>query len=71
MNYSMANTLREAQIAIESWRRHFNAIRPDESLGYKPPAPAVFVQAFTAWPAALHQPAPPATLPVGQRPTLN
>jgi putative transposase len=64
-------TLREAQIAIESWRRHFNAIRPDESLGYKPPAPEVFVQAFAAWPAALHQPAPPATLPLGQRPTLN
>jgi transposase InsO family protein len=64
-------TLREAQIVIESWRRHFNAIRPHESLGYKPPAPEVFVQAFAAWPAALRQPAPPATLPLAQRPTLN
>jgi putative transposase len=64
-------TLREAQIVIESWRRHFNAIRPYESLGYKPPAPEVFVQAFAAWPAALRQPAPPATLPLAQRPTLN
>ena len=36
-------TLREAQIIIESWRRHFNTIRPHESLGYKPPAPEVFV----------------------------
>jgi len=36
-------TLREAKIVIESWRRHFNAIRPHESLGYKPPAPEVFV----------------------------
>jgi transposase InsO family protein len=36
-------TLREAKIIIESWRRHFNAIRPHESLGYKPPAPEVFV----------------------------
>ena len=46
-------TLREAQIVIESWRRHFNTIRPHESLGYKPPAPEVFVPAFAAWPAAL------------------
>jgi len=50
-------TLREAQIVIESWRRHFNAIRPHESLGYKPPAPEVFVPAFAAWPAALRRPA--------------
>ena len=32
-------TLREAQIVIESWRRHFNTIRPHASLGYKPPPP--------------------------------
>ncbi len=64
-------TLREAQIIIESWRRHFNTIRPHESLGYKPPAPEVFVPAFAAWPAALRRPAPPATLPLAQRPTLN
>src|SRR5271154_986112 len=46
-------TLREAQIIIESWRRHYNTIRPHQSLGYKPPAPEVFVPAFAAWPAAL------------------
>src|SRR4249919_2401695 len=55
-------TLREAQIVIESWRRHFNTNRPHSSLGYKPPAPEVFVPAFAAWPAALRQPASPATL---------
>ena len=55
-------TLREAQIVIESWRRHYNTIRPHASLGYRPPAPEVFVPAFAAWPAALRQPAPPATL---------
>jgi transposase InsO family protein len=27
-------TLREAQILIESWRRHFNTIRPHASFGY-------------------------------------
>jgi hypothetical protein len=46
-------SLREARIVIESWRRHYNTIRPHASLGYKPPAPEVFVPAFAAWPAAL------------------
>jgi putative transposase len=55
-------TLREAQIVIESWRRHFNTIRPHASFGYKPPAPEVFVPAFAAWPAAQRQPASPAML---------
>ena len=55
-------TLREAQIIIESWRRHYNTIRPHASIGYKPPAPEVFLPAFAAWPAALRRPAPPATL---------
>ena len=31
-------TLREAKIVIESWRRHYNAIRPHASLGYRAPA---------------------------------
>src|SRR2546421_11355293 len=39
------------------------------SLGFKPPAPEVFVPAFAAWPAALRRAAPPATL--AKRPTLN
>src|SRR5215208_6591463 len=42
-------TLREAQIVIESWRRHYNAVRPHEALGYKAPAPEVFVPALAAW----------------------
>src|SRR5262245_6922227 len=62
-------SLREARIVIESWRRHYNTIRPHASIGYKPPAPEVFVPAFAAWPAALSQAAPPATL--AKRPTLN
>lgn len=55
---------------IESWRRHYNTVRPHASLGYRPPAPEVFVKAF-AWPAAQPQPAPPAKLPVEQRPTMH
>jgi transposase InsO family protein len=41
------------------------------SLGYRPPAPEVFVPAFAAWPAAQPRPAPLATLQLAQRPTLN
>ena len=69
LNGEIFYTLREAQIVIESWRRHYNAIRPHASLGYKPPAPEVFVPAFAAWPASLPRPAPPATL--AQLPALN
>jgi transposase InsO family protein len=64
-------TLKEAQIVIESWRRHYNAIRPHASLGYRPPAPEVFVPAFAAWPSARPRTAPTATLPLAPRPPLN
>jgi|SRR6516225_8783993 transposase InsO family protein len=62
LNGEIFYTLREAQIVIESWRRHYNTIRPHASIGYKPSAPEVFVPTFAAWPAALRRPAPPATL---------
>ena len=32
-------SLAEAKIIIESWRRHYNAVRPHSSLAYQPPAP--------------------------------
>ena len=64
-------TLREAQIVIESWRRHYNGVRPHASLGYRAPAPEVLVPSFAAWPAAQPRPAPPATLPLAPRPSLN
>src|SRR5213082_1854054 len=64
-------TLREAQIIIESWRRHYNTVRPHASIGYRAPAPEVFVPALAAWPAAQSRPAPPAMLPLALRPTLN
>ena len=41
-------SLAEARIIIESWRRHYNTIRPHGSLDYKPPAPEVFVPAMAA-----------------------
>jgi putative transposase len=64
-------SLREAEILIESWRRHYNAVRPHASLGYRPPAPEVFIPAFAAWPAAPAGSASPATLKLAQRPALN
>ena len=62
-------TLAEAKIVVESWRRHFNTVRPHGSLGYKPPAPEVFIPAMAARAAALsRQPTPPAQAP---RPTVH
>lgn len=39
LNGEIFYTLREAQILVERWRRHYNEVRPHSSLGYKPPAP--------------------------------
>ena len=33
-------SLKEAQVLIEIWHKHYNTIRPHSSLDYKPPAPA-------------------------------
>jgi putative transposase len=59
-------TLKEAQIVIENWRRHYNTIRPHSSLGDKPPAPEAVLG-----PAAQPQPAPPATPAVAPRPIMH
>jgi putative transposase len=40
------NSLREAQVLIEQWRRHYNTARPHSSLGYRPPAPEVVTPAL-------------------------
>ncbi len=39
LNGEIFTTLREAQVLIERWRRHYNTVRPHSSLGYRPPAP--------------------------------
>ncbi|MGO4176008.1 IS3 family transposase [Bosea sp. TAF32] len=62
-------TLAEAKIVVESWRRHFNTLRPHGSLGYKPPAPEVFIPAMTARAAAQPGPATPPALV--SRPTVH
>lgn len=43
LNGEIFFTLREAQILIERWRRHYNTVRPHSALGYQPPAPEVVI----------------------------
>lgn len=57
LNGEIFYTLKEAQIVIENWRRHYNTARPHSSLGYRPPAPEAKV-----WPA---------TKTVTEMPALN
>ncbi len=45
LNGEIFYTLKEAKTVIEVWRRHYNAVRPHSSLGYRPPAPLA-----TVWP---------------------
>ena len=71
LNGEIFYTVREAQIVIESWRPHYNRVRPHASIGYRASAPEVFIPALAAWPAAPPRPAPPAMLALVPRPTLN
>lgn len=66
LNGEIFYTLKEAQVLIESWRRHYNTLRPHSSLGYKPPAPEALV-----WPATQLGPATPATPALALRPVMN
>jgi len=43
LNGEIFFSLAEAQVLIEAWRRHFNAVRPHSSLKYRPPAPEAIV----------------------------
>lgn len=71
LNGEIFYSLREAQIVIESWRRHYNAVRPHASLDYKPPAPEVFVPALAAWPPARATPAPSSTQHLADGDAMN
>jgi transposase InsO family protein len=39
LNRASFTALHEAEVLIENWRRHYNALRPHSSLNYRPPAP--------------------------------
>jgi putative transposase len=45
LNVEIFDTLFEAQVLVERWRKHYNTVRPHSSLGYRPPAP----QAIQPW----------------------
>jgi putative transposase len=60
-------SLKEAQVVIESWRRHYNTVRPHGSLGYRPPAPEVFVPAMSL--RTVPQPRPVALPALAERPS--
>jgi transposase InsO family protein len=68
LNGEIFYTLAEARIIIESWRQHYNEVRPHSSLGYKPPAPKVLT---SPRPAAHIQSAPPGALSLAWPPILN
>lgn len=42
LNGEIFDTLLEASVVIERWRREYNYYRPHSSLGYKLPAPEAF-----------------------------
>lgn len=43
LNGEIFYTLREAQIIIEEWRKHYNTVRPHSALCYRPPAPETII----------------------------
>jgi len=43
LNGEIFDTMKEARILIEQWRKEYNTIRPHSSLGYRPPVPEVII----------------------------
>ncbi len=62
LNGEIFYTLKEAKVLIESWRVHYNTVRPHSALGYRPPAPEAVVTNGSAAGSATLVPrsAPPA-----------
>ena len=75
LNGEVFYSLREAEVLIESWRRHFNTVRPHSSLRYTPPAPeAILPRSGTVapWPGApALEGAPTANPDVALKPTFH
>ncbi len=43
LNGEVLDTLAEAKVLVEGWRREYNRFRPHSSLDYRPPAPEAFM----------------------------
>ena len=41
------SNLQEARVLIEQWRQDYNQVRPQSSLGYRPPAPEAILTGAT------------------------
>ncbi len=48
LNGEIFDTLLEAKVLIERWRREYNTVRPHSALGYRPPAPEAIQPWFPA-----------------------
>ena len=54
LNGEIFYSLKEAQVLIEMWRKHYNTVRPHSSLGYDPPVPsAILIQPTQFQPVGL------------------
>jgi putative transposase len=42
LNGEIFDSVTEAQVITERWRRHYNTIRPHSSLAYRPPVPEAY-----------------------------
>ncbi len=62
LNLEIFDTLVEAKVLIEDWRKEYNTIRPHSSLGYVPPAPESRPPCFLI-------PAPPPSANTAEEPT--
>ena len=56
LNREVFDTLWEAKVLVERWRREYNQVRPHSALGYRPPAPETR-EPLPPGSAALHLPA--------------
>jgi len=43
LNREVLDTLVEAKVLVDGWRKEYNRFRPHSSLGYRPPAPEAFM----------------------------
>ena len=49
LNGEIFDSLKEAKVGIQQWRKHYNTIRPHSSLNYRPPAPQTLAPEVIHW----------------------
>ena len=45
LNGEIFYSLKEAQVVVAMWQKHYNTVRPHSSLGYRAPAPPSWIAA--------------------------